>query len=86
MPLLPTPGSGPVVCSSCGPVTTRCGTFFLVLFVVLLLCYVDPVRPCDHILGHEGPVCFAFLWFVPCVLSALVCLLFLLVSLLGYFL
>ena len=44
VPLLPTPGSGPVVCSSCGPVTTRCRTFFfLVLFVVLLLCYVDPV-------------------------------------------
>ena len=33
---------------------------------------------------EERACCFAFLWFVACVLSVLVCLLFLLVSLVGY--
>ena len=35
----------------------------------------------DHIAGEVGADCFVFLWSVACVLSVMVCLLFLLVSL-----
>ena len=38
----------------------------------------------DHLVGEEGAEFFAFLWFVNCVLSVLVCFLFLFVSLGGY--
>ena len=52
----------------------------LVLFVVWSLCLTDPVQHYDYLVGEEGAGCLAFLWFVVCVLSAMVCLLFLLVS------
>ena len=45
-----------------------------------------PVLHCDHLAGEEGAGCYAFLGFLACVLSVLVGLLFLLVSLVGYFL
>ena len=44
---------------------------------------VDSVWHCDHITGEEEAGCFAFLWFVACVLSVLVCLLLFLMSLVG---
>ena len=45
---------------------------------------MDPVQHCDHLVGKERAGRSAFLWFVNCVLSAMVPLLFLLVSLVGY--
>ena len=54
--------------------------FYLVL--CLLLCLVDHVLHCDHTKDRTG--CFAFRWFVACVSSALDCLLFFLLSLVGY--
>ena len=50
---------------------------FSVLFIVLLLWLVDSVQQCDHLAGEKGAGFFAFIWFVACVLSALVCWLFL---------
>ena len=38
----------------------------------------------DHFVGKEGAGCFAFLWFEECVLSVVVCIFFLLASLIGY--
>ena len=49
-----------------------------VVFVVLLLCLVDPVTHCDHFAEDEGTGCFAFSLFVTRVLSGTVCLLFVL--------
>ena len=53
-----------------------------------VLCYVDLVWHYDHLegwgLGDGVAAYFAFLWFVECVLSVMVCVLFLLVSLVGY--
>ena len=43
-----------------------------ILFVVLLLCLVDPVLHCDIFIGREEPRCFDFLWSVACVLSVLI--------------
>ena len=56
-----------------------------VLFIVVLLCLVDPVQHCDHSVWEKGSglLCFSLL-FVGYVLSVMVCLLFLLVSLVGY--
>ena len=39
---------------------------------------------CDRLVGETGDGCFVFFWSVACVLSVMVCLLFLLVSLVGY--
>ena len=50
-------------CSLFGLVATRYGTFpCIVPFLVLLLCLVNPVRHCDHLVGEEIAGCFAFLW------------------------
>ena len=49
-----------------------------VLFVVLLLCLVDPVRHCGHLVGEMGASCFDFLYFVTCLQSFKVGLPFLL--------
>ena len=46
--------------------------------IFLLLCFFDPIQHCDHLVGEEGIGCFAFLGFVACVKSVVVCLLFLL--------
>ena len=51
-----------------------------VSFIVLLLYLVGPIKYYDRLNG-EGTGCFAFRYFVNCVQSALVCLLFPLVSL-----
>ena len=48
------------------------------------MCLVDRVYHCDQLVGEDGAGYLAFLLFVACVLSAMVCLLFLLVSLLVY--
>ena len=45
-----------------------------------------PVRHCDHLIWEEGTSYFAFLWFAACVLSVRVCLLFLTVSVVDFFL
>ena len=52
--------------------------------VFLLLCFVDPVWHCDYLIGEEAASCFASFWFVICVCCLSVCLVFLLVSLVGY--
>ena len=56
------------------------------LFVVLLLCLLDPVLHCDHHSEEEWFGYFAYLGFVACVLSVVVCFFFLLMSLVGYIL
>ena len=56
------------------------------LFVVLLLCLLDPVLHCDHHFEEEWFGYFAYLGFVACVLSVVVCFFFLLMSLVGYIL
>ena len=48
------------------------------------VCSMDPVSIVIIVITWLGSVCFDFVWFVPCVQSVLVCLLFLLVSLVGY--
>ena len=53
-----------------------CFFFVFVLFVVL--CLVDPVWQCDNIFGGKRElIALIFLWSVACVLSAMVCFLFL---------
>ena len=59
------------------------GLFFTFCPLQCLL-LVTPVKHCDHLVGGEGAGCFASLWFVACVISIMVCLLFFLVSLVGY--
>ena len=55
----------------------RCGAFsYFVLSVVLLLCLQASVLHCNQFIGKEAAVCFAFLRFMACVLSVLVCLIF----------
>ena len=56
-----------------------CATCFDILFRVC------PVSYCDHFIEEEGACCLAFLWFVECVLTVLVCLIFLLMPLVDYF-
>ena len=69
-----------------GPITARYrltkNAYWLssVLFIVLLLCFVDPFQHCDHLGGDKGTDWFAFLSFLTCVLSFLVCFHFLLVT------
>ena len=59
-------------------------------FVVHWLIYVanvgnmDPFWHCDHLAWEEGACCFTFPWFVAYMLSVMLCLLFLVVSLVGY--
>ena len=55
-----------------------------VLFVVLLLCLLNPVLHCNHIVGEGRASYFAFLWFLICELSLLVSLLYLLVAVVEY--
>ena len=75
-------GSG-FVCSSCGLAcgfVTRCrAVSCFVLFVFLLLCS-EWILSIIVISSYEKRGYFAFLWFVACILSILVCLLFLLAS------
>ena len=64
---------------SCQIVDARCGlSSWRVLFVVLLLCLVDPVWQCDDLVGEERVDCFAFLCFVACLLSVMACVCFVL--------
>ena len=42
---------------------------YSVLLVFVLLCFVDPVRHCDHIVGEENADCCPFREFVTGVLS-----------------
>ena len=52
----------------------------LVLFVVLLLFLMGHLWNCNHPFGQQGTGYFAFI----CLLSVMVCLLFLLMSLVDY--
>ena len=42
---------------------TMWGLLYMVLFVVLLLYFVDPVEHFDHLVGGDGAGCFVFLCF-----------------------
>ena len=54
----------------------RCGAFScFVQFVVFLLCFVDPVYHCDHLVAEQGAGCFSS-WSVAVVLSVMVCVFF----------
>ena len=69
----------------CGIVAAYPGAFFMFSLVCsLIVCLADPVCHSDHLDGEKRAGYFAFLWFTVCVLSVLVCLLFFLVSLVGY--
>ena len=50
----------------CGLVAVCCGFFVSCfrMFVVLLLCLVDPIQDCDYFVWEAGAHCFAFLWSV----------------------
>ena len=57
-------------------------SYFIPFFAMLVS--IDPVCHCGPLFGEKGAGCFAFLWFVVCILSVMDCLLFLLMSLVGY--
>ena len=62
-----------------------CGTaFYAIMFVIWLLCYMDPVLHCDHLVREKGADYFAFHWFAACVPSAIGYLLFVLMTMVGY--
>ena len=68
------------LCGAFWPFTVWCD-YLRALSYLLSFCLSGPVCHCDHLVGEEGTGCFVFLWLVACVLSVMVCFLFLLVSL-----
>ena len=69
----------------CGLVASHCGSLsYFDMYIVLLLCLLDPVDRCNYFVGAMVAGYYVSIWFVLCLLSFMVCLLTFLVSLLGY--